>query len=55
MMRDMYEQCEQKMQITNKRKQKKKKKKKNTGGHMQVTHDTHTKIIVILTIKDKIK
>ena len=22
---------------------------------MQVTHDTHTKIIVILTIKDKIK
>ena len=32
-----------------------KRRKKITGGYIQITRDTKTKIIVTLTIKDKIK
>ena len=47
-MLDLYEQCEYKMYIINQ-----KKKKKNDGGHIHVIHNTEIKIIVILTIKNK--
>ena len=51
MMFDRYVQCENKLWIINKKKQ----KKKNMWEQIHVTHDTQTKIIVILTIKYTMK
>ena len=48
-MLDLYQQREYEMLIINK------KKKKLTWVHIHVTHDRQTKIIELLTIKNKIK